>query len=315
MSFITIPLQHTGMVSHHRFTPPRDGKTVHFQLPGYLISDFDIYLQIDKRFQPKPFENNTSMTTNVGFTEVFHPKAHDADVILVSKAEIQLETMELSVASLTLSHNGFQVTANFQSSLRAKVKCTDTRYLAKAYLDGKKDPLKEIQDELTGQFLETANSILSREEKDNLLTPSNINNRLFDLIQDIKTEAIQRITRKNHWFAIVSYSFSLTIINPDALLKPVNDEAQTLENERQAAFKLAIDLLGRPLLTPELAGLIHDYMDAQPQAPKAKQIIQFVEEMRPLLQMYPASLIEQLLAKELGLKGIKRSVNRGDLLL
>lgn len=302
----TIPLQNSGMLSAHRFTPPINKKTVYFQLPTDQVSVTDIYLQIDNQFQTKAFRNNGPMSTSVSLFEAVLPKAHDAIAILVSRAAVPMEGIHPKISNVTLSCNGFLVTARFQSTLCATFRCCDTCCLAKDWLAGSfRNPEATIRGALERHFSAAADSILSLQLRGGCLRPETIGNDLAVLREQIQKKALCDFMQEFPWAAVSQESFSLELINEDEILQPANDEARRLINARVRVFEAIVAGLGKPLLTPELTQLLQTYLNSRSELPDAEGILNFVNEIRPILQDGRPRLVESVIAQELGLQGIE----------
>lgn len=304
-SYDSFSLQPTGMLSMHCFPLPRDKRTVQFRLPADQAPTTDIYLYIDGQLQAKAFSNNGPMSTPVTFGERFFPKPHDAFAILVSRADISLDGIQPKVSDISLSYNGYKVVAHFQSTLQATIRCADTRALAKAYLNGTKNPEASVRSALERHFTDAADKILGEHREDGLLTPETVVNKLSELRGQIQREALSNMSREYHWISVSQVSFCLSLTNTEEVLQPINNEVRSQEDARHRVFEAVIELLGKPLLTPELTQLIQSYINSQPDFMDENKILDFINRMRPLLRTYPPRLIESVMAQYLQLRGIK----------
>ena len=310
ITYDTISLQPSGMLSEHSFPLPGNNRKVQFRFPDGC-SGRELFLCIDGKLQKNGFQNNGPMATPISGIERLWPNPHSASVIVVDKGRVSLEGMEPHIPELVLKWRDYRVTCRFQAKISAGICCCDSANLAQSYHSGGlRNPEASVRETLQQNFSRAAARILREAVEDGTLTPENAANEIVRLNEEICAEAKAKTTKAYRWLSIDGL-FSNISVNSGELLVPVNQEADDRKKKRDALFQLMLDQIGRSALTPEMPQLLEKYLNMKPDITE-EEVFRFIGKMKALAWAIPPERLERFFRE--GLESMEGGNRRGLLL-
>lgn len=290
ITYDTISLQPSGMLSEHSFPLPGNNRKVQFQFPDGC-SSYELFLCIDGKLQKGAFRNNGPMATPISGIERLCPGPHSASVIVVDKRLIRLDNMEPRIPDLVLKWKDYRVTCRFQAHISATICCCDGANLAQScHGGGLQNPEAAVRNTLGENFSQAASRILREAVEDGLLTPDNAANEVVRLNEEICAEAKDKTTKTYRWLRVDGILSSISV-NSEELLVPVNQEAEDEKKKRDALFQLMLDQIGRSALTPEMPQLLEKYLNMKPDITD-EEVFRFIGKMKELAWAIPPERLE-----------------------
>lgn len=300
--FETVYLQPDGIITERSFPLTGDGRKIKFEFQDNQYSGRDLFVCIDGKLSSKPFQNGSRMTTPINGIERLLPGPHTSTVIIVDKGSVNLGDMRPQIPDISIQVGEYTVTVKFCAHLSASIQCRDSGLLASCYhTNGLRDPVGEVRKTLESQFAQTAARILCESIEDGSLTAATASSMVIKLNETVRQEAIRKTMQVYPWLYISSDNSGLAVENLESVLEPINQAARDKDEKRKLLFQLLLDLIGRPALTPELAGLIQRYLDTKVEITE-EEVLRFGEGMKKLAWTIPPEKLERMIRSELGIK-------------
>lgn len=299
ITFERVPLQAGGMLSVQSFPLAGDGRSVQFTFDDGRYAGREIYLCIDDKLRRTPFQNGSPMQTPISGIEWVVPGPHTALAVVVDKGIVKLNNIQPQVPDITLRWGGYSVTAQFQAKLSAVIQCKDGYQLASCYQSqGLQDPEGTVRDALEENYGKIAARVIGEAEKDGSLTTQTVVNEMIRLNETIRKQAVEKTQREHPWLVVNSSWSTLAVTNSEFVLDAVNKDAEEKARRRAKLFDLILEMMGRPVLTPEVTQLIQCYVNNKPEFTE-EDTVRLIVKLKPLLNSIPLELQEKIVREEL----------------